>query len=45
MNELDEILLDQYHSAKKTMKVLKRFKKIFPENKELVKAEEANKLR
>lgn len=27
------------------MKVLKRLKKIFPENKELLKAEEANKLR
>ena len=45
MNEVDEILLDQYHSAKRTMKVLKRFKKLFPENKELFKAEEANKLR
>lgn len=45
MNELDEILLSQYHSNKKTMKVLKRFKKIFPESKELLRAEEANKLR
>lgn len=45
MEELDEILLSQLHSTKKTMKVLKRFKKLFPHNKELFEAEEANKLR
>lgn len=45
MEDLDHILLDQLNSAKRTMKVLKSFKKIFPENKELLKADEANKLR
>ena len=45
MNELDEILLSQYHSAKKTMKALQRIKKIFPENKESLEAEQANKFR
>lgn len=45
MEELDDLLLEQLHVTKKTMKVLKRFKKIFPHNKELFEAEEANKLR
>jgi hypothetical protein len=45
MNELDEILLDQYHAAKRTMRVIKTFKILFPESKEVLQAEEDNKLR
>ena len=45
MEDLDHTLLDQLNSAKRVMKVYKRLKKIFPENKELLEAEEANKLR
>ena len=44
-DELDEILFEQYHSAKKTMKLIKRLKKIFPEDENLMEIEKRNKLR
>ena len=40
MNELDEILLDQYHSAKRRKKFFKRMKKVMPTERLLIIGEE-----
>jgi hypothetical protein len=45
MEELDLILLEQWHAAKKGQKVLKRMKKIFGDVDELQRVINANQLR
>jgi hypothetical protein len=45
MEELDLILLEQWHAAKKSQKVLKRIKKIFGDVDELQRAINANQMR
>lgn len=42
MDELDEILLDQYHSAQRRKKILKRMKRLMPFEKQLIDGEIAN---
>ena len=42
MNELDEILLDQYHSAKRRKKFYKRMKKLMPTERLLIVGEQMN---
>lgn len=42
MNELDEILLDQYHTAKRRKKIYKRMKKLMPTERLLIVGNEMN---
>lgn len=45
MNELDEILLDQYQSAQRRKKMIKKMKKLMPFEKQLDDVESANQKR
>ena len=44
MNELDEILLDQLHSAQRRQKLIKRLKKILKDGHDLGRVEHQNNL-